>query len=560
MWFIFYFIIGVFFYFSGIYFLSMDYLLFVDWEIINLNSCSVVMTLLFDWISLLFIGRVILISGIVILYRYSYISGDLNNIRFLFLVLLFVLSMCFMIIRPNLIRILLGWDGLGLVSYCLVIYFCTFKSYGAGIITVLTNRIGDVAILLGIGLLFNCGRWYFLYYSFYNYTWSYLFLLFVVLASFTRRAQIPFSSWLPAAMAAPTPVSALVHSSTLVTAGVYILIRFRFLLYQYNLYIFLFISVFTIFISGLGANFEYDMKKIIALSTLSQLGLIMRVLFMGFPVVSFFHLLTHAFFKALLFLCSGLFIHCMNDTQDVRYMGCMVNNLPYVSICFGVSNLSLCGLPYLSGFYRRDLVLELLRMTGFNLFIYFLFYLSVGLTVSYSVRLVYFSIVNNVGLLSFNNYSEDFYMIFSIIFLVIIGVLRGCILSWLIFPFPSSVILSLDLRFMPLLIILSGSLLGYFFSLLLDRRPFGLNNNFVIEFLGGIWFIPIFIILFCSGGLYLSNSFLVSLESGWGEFLVSRFMGYLIIAFGKFNFAVQLNYVKVYFFLFFLITVLVILI
>jgi NADH-ubiquinone oxidoreductase chain 5 len=143
----------------------------------------------------------------------------------------------------------------------------------------------------------------------------------VILAGITKRAQIPFSAWLPAAMAAPTPVSALVHSSTLVTAGVYLLIRFHYILLENN---FLFyVGVFTIFISGLGANFEIDLKKIIALSTLSQLGVIIISLGLGLVELSFFHLLTHALFKSLLFLCAGVYIHGVGDIQDIRFLGGM---------------------------------------------------------------------------------------------------------------------------------------------------------------------------------------------------------------------------------------------
>jgi len=163
-----------------------------------------------------------------------------------------------------LIRILLGWDGLGLISYCLVIYFQNVKSFNAGILTALSNRIGDVALLLAIAWILNYGRWnYTFYLDVIKYDYEIIVIGgLVVLAAITKRAQIPFSSWLPAAIAAPTPVSALVHSSTLVTAGVYLLIRFNSLLESTFLgQILLLISGLTIFIAGLGANFEFDLKK-----------------------------------------------------------------------------------------------------------------------------------------------------------------------------------------------------------------------------------------------------------------------------------------------------------
>ncbi|MBV8802688.1 MAG: NADH dehydrogenase subunit 5, partial [Gammaproteobacteria bacterium] len=191
----------------------------------------------------------------------------------------------------------------------------------------------------------------------------------VILAGITKRAQIPFSAWLPAAIAAPTPVSALVHSSTLVTAGVYIIIRFRPALQQSGLWVLLFfISTITMFIAGLGANYEFDLKKIIALSTLRQLGVIIIILSLGIPVLAFFHLLTHAIFKALLFLCAGAVIHRSVDWQDIRKLGGVITVIPLTSACFNRANMALCGLPFLAGFYSRDLILEILMIGSVNIF------------------------------------------------------------------------------------------------------------------------------------------------------------------------------------------------
>lgn len=213
----------------------------------------------------------------------------------------------------------------------------------------------------------------------------------VVLAAMTKRAQIPFSSWLPAAMAAPTPVSSLVHSSTLVTAGVYLLIRFNFT-FGYNLsYFLLFIARITIFISGIGARYEFDLKKIIALSTLRQLGLIISILSLGSYKLAFFHLLTHALFKALLFICAGNVIHNLGNCQDIRFIGGLVNFMPLTCVYFNVCRLALCGLPFLRGFYSKDLIAEVLSMGYLNFYIYVVFYLSIGLTVCYRIRLVYYS-------------------------------------------------------------------------------------------------------------------------------------------------------------------------
>jgi len=189
-------------------------------------------------------------------------------------------------------------------------------------------------------------------------------------------------------MAAPTPVSALVHSSTLVTAGVFLLIRFFPLLDNLVLSSLFYLSVLTMFIAGLGAMFEYDLKKIIALSTLSQLGLIIFILSLGFYLFSFMHLLTHAMFKSLLFLCAGVFIHGSSGFQDIRFFGYVSGVFPYVSFLMVTSSLALCGFPFLAGFYSKDKILESCMMREINLFCVILLFVSVLMTSVYSFRLI----------------------------------------------------------------------------------------------------------------------------------------------------------------------------
>nr|ASY97603.1 NADH dehydrogenase subunit 5 [Pyrrhocoris tibialis]UEP16598.1 NADH dehydrogenase subunit 5 [Pyrrhocoris tibialis] len=541
---------GFFLFFMGLYFFNLDSVIFCDWEFISLDSCSFVMTLLFDWMSLLFMGSVLLISSMVIYYSYSYMSNDMNVLRFLYLVLLFVFSMMFMIVSPNLFSILIGWDGLGLVSYCLVIYFHNWKSYNAGMLTILTNRIGDIAILFSIAWFLNNGSWHFLYYLFFDVSW-FIFLLFLVaLAAFTKSAQIPFSSWLPAAMAAPTPVSALVHSSTLVTAGVYLLIRFNVLFTYFDTSLLLFIGIMTMFMSGLGASFEYDLKKIIALSTLSQLGLMMTILFIGSYEISFFHLLTHAFFKALLFLCAGLIIHCMNDSQDIRCMGALIGHFPYTLMGFCVANMSLCGFPFLSGFYSKDLSVEYLQMINFNGFVYLFFVISMGLTVFYTMRLLYFVLYGYLGVCSLCLYEEDNVMLTSMLFLIFMGLFAGVFLSWFIFSIPIFIFLSFLSKVLPLILVIFSGLFMYVINDFgFMDNPFGLNsNNLMLLFFGNMWFMPTFsTYMIYSKGLNFTLSYEDLISMGWGEYLFSCCLGFYSVFLSKFNLFLQNNNLKLFF-------------
>nr|YP_010398717.1 NADH dehydrogenase subunit 5 [Axarus fungorum]UQK95136.1 NADH dehydrogenase subunit 5 [Axarus fungorum] len=522
--FIFLFCLSLTLFIFGVNFLIFDLVYFFEWEIFSINSTMMVMVFIFDWISLLFMSFVLFISSLVIYYSKDYMAGDVFINRFIILVLLFVFSMMMMILSPNLISILLGWDGLGLVSYCLVIYYQNVKSYNAGMLTALSNRLGDVALLMSIAWMLNYGSWNFLFYLEFMKNDEYMSVIcfMVILAAMTKSAQIPFSSWLPAAMAAPTPVSALVHSSTLVTAGVYLLIRFSSLFLETFMGKFLLlISGLTMFMAGLGANFEFDLKKIIALSTLSQLGLMMSILAMGFFKLAFFHLLTHALFKALLFMCAGAIIHNMKNSQDIRDMGGLTIHMPLTISCLNIANLALCGFPFLAGFYSKDMILEMVLIFNINLFSVFLFFFSTGLTVSYSFRLFYYSFVMTMNQSSMNILNDKSFIMFKSMFgLLIFAISGGAMLNWLIFPFSSMMCLSLFFKFLTLLICLLGGLFGFIIS---NINFFFLNkslNYYLYSFFSSsMWFMPsLSTIGMVKYPMFFSFKLFKQLDQGWFEF------------------------------------------
>nr|WDA94030.1 NADH dehydrogenase subunit 5 [Apotropina sp. 1 JJC-2023a] len=547
------FFISIILFISSLYFMFNELVYFFEWEVVFINSMSIVMTFLFDWMCLLFMSFVLLISSLVIFYSAEYMSSDININRFILLVLMFVMSMMLLIISPNLISILLGWDGLGLVSYCLVIYFQNIKSYNAGMLTALSNRIGDVALLLAIAWMLNYGSWNYVFYleMMSNSLEMKIIGLLVMLAAMTKSAQIPFSSWLPAAMAAPTPVSALVHSSTLVTAGVYLLIRFNILLVDSILgNILLLISGLTMFMAGLGANFEFDLKKIIALSTLSQLGLMMSILSMGFYKLAFFHLLTHALFKALLFMCAGAIIHNMNNFQDIRYMGSLSIFMPLTSSCFNVANLALCGMPFLAGFYSKDLILEIVSMSYVNMFSFFLYFFSTGLTVSYSFRLVYYSMTDDLNCGSLNMLNDESWIMLKGMFgLLIMSIIGGSMLNWLMFSSVYMICLPFNLKMLTLFVCFFGGLMGYFIS---NVKLYYLNKSFVfynmINFLGLMWFMPyISTYGLINYPLNYGFSLIKSFDQGWSEYLGGQGLNSKMIMLTKINMFLQNNSLKLYF-------------
>jgi len=465
--------------------------------------------------------------------------------RFIFLVFIFIISIFLLILSPNLIRLLLGWDGLGVTSYLLVIFYQSNKSYNAGILTALTNRLGDVGLLVSISLIIYIGSWTYTYVNIVNSTLSHMLVYLIIISACTKRAQMPFSAWLPAAMAAPTPVSALVHSSTLVTAGVYLLIRINLLIVEINIRKFLSVlGMLTIIIAGITAIVEIDMKKVIALSTLRQLGIIIIILGIGNPVLAFFHLISHAFFKAILFMCAGLIIHRIKDYQDIRKIGFNYLNINLSVSIIMIANIRLCGLPFLRGFYSKDLIIEIVIIKGKNIFLFSILILGTGLTVMYSCRLNFLISLNFIKTESFYNISENARLILTgILFLIPISVLGGLIISWNIIRINKIIYLPFWIKsFVLLLIILSLVIYIYIHN----------NIEYIFKyintwFFGNMWFIPYSINISLA---FLSLNYSVSLfkyvEIMWSEIFLFKFMFSLI---NNSFFAKILDYLSfVYFF------------
>nr|YP_003204730.1 NADH dehydrogenase subunit 5 [Bivetiella cancellata]ACF04823.1 NADH dehydrogenase subunit 5 [Bivetiella cancellata] len=490
-----------------------------DWTILQVSTCSMNLSIILDSISLSFSNVVCLISGCVMMFSSSYMSDDPFLKRFVWLVMLFVMSMNLLVFIPSLPALLLGWDGLGIVSFALVIYYQNAKSLGAGMITVLANRVGDVMILTAIGLLVLQGHWLILF--LWDFHLCSLMGLTLIIAAMTKSAQIPFSSWLPAAMAAPTPVSALVHSSTLVTAGVFLVIRF--FPFLSNIYFFksflLFISVLTLLMAGIGANYENDLKKIIALSTLSQLGVMMLSLAMGMPFLALFHLYTHALFKALLFLCAGMIIHNSLNVQDIRYMGLMSVQNPLTITCLNISNLSLCGAPFLSGFYSKDLILEICLVTPTNLLMVVLIFLATGMTAAYSLRLSFCSLWGSMKSFPYHSKMEnDLYVNWSTIILASMAIFGGFFFQLVFLDFsPMPLIMPVFMKFLTVMVIT----LGLFVSITVWSSVYSsMNMNMIYSFFSNMWFLtPLSSQPLTKMSMILGTNMMKSIDLGWVEVL-----------------------------------------
>ena len=517
----------------------------VEWEVIKISSSVIYLTFVVDSIALYFIRLVRLVSGRVIIFRSSYMRQEKFFARFIFLVFMFIISIFLLILSPNLIRLLLGWDGLGVTSYLLVIFYQSNKSYNAGILTALTNRLGDVGLLVSISLIIYIGSWTYTYVNIVNSILSHMLVYLIIISACTKRAQMPFSAWLPAAMAAPTPVSALVHSSTLVTAGVYLLIRINLLIVEINIRKFLSVlGMLTIIMAGITAIVEIDMKKVIALSTLRQLGIIIIILGIGNPVLAFFHLISHAFFKAILFMCAGLIIHRIKDYQDIRKIGFNYLNINLSVSIMMIANIRLCGLPFLRGFYSKDLIIEIVIIKGKNIFLFLILILGTGLTVIYSCRLNFLISLNFMKTESFYNISENARLILiGILFLIPISVLGGLTISWNIIRINKIIYLPFWIKsFVLLLIIVSLVIYTY-----IHNNIEYIFKNMYTWFFGNMWFMPYSInISLAFLSLNYSRSFFKYVEIIWSEIFLFKFVFSLI---NNSFFAKILDYLSfVYFF------------
>nr|AHA52482.1 NADH dehydrogenase subunit 5 [Capitonius sp. QL-2013] len=527
----------MFFYISMIYMLN-KYIFLINWMILSTISMKIEYIMYFDWMTMIFFSTILLISSMVLIYSLNYMEMEIFINRFMMMILIFIISMLFMIMSPNMISILLGWDGLGLSSYCLIIYYQNKKSFNSGMITILMNRIGDINIIIMISLLISKNSWNFMFLNNFNT----ILMFFIFMASITKSAQMPFSIWLPLAMAAPTPVSSLVHSSTLVTAGIYLLIRFHYLMNNLFLNMLMILSCMTMFMASSSANFEFDLKKIIALSTLSQLGLMFLTISLNLPMLAFFHLITHAMFKSLLFLCSGIMIHNYFNNQDIRYISMLNLNMPLTMMIFNIASLSLSGMPFLTGFYSKDLIIEMFNMNNFNPLLYNIMYLSMSLTLSYSLRLIFFISLKqkknyNFMIFKFNNFMNN-----SIYILMLLSITYGSTLNWLMFNELNLIILSNYSK----MLIYKYLILSIFLSMMFSKMNFNfkfimLINKFYI-FFNYMWLLQMILKKNKFNMFKLNNNLIFLKDSNWMEMISSKQIIKFLIKMNSFKMINKLNF------------------
>ena len=416
---------------------------------INLGSFSLEWTFIFDSLTISMLLIIVTISFLVHLYSVSYMRNDPYISRFFIYLTAFTTFMIILVTSGNILILFLGWEGVGLLSYLLVNFWFTRKEANKSALkAIIINRFGDFGVLIAIIYLIDLfsSLDFLIFYSLCesilssldsnNYLYLYIIGIGVLVGAIGKSAQIGLHIWLPDAMEGPTPVSALIHAATMVTAGVFLILRCSvlFSLVPEVLVYMVVIGSFSALFAATVGVVQTDIKKIIAYSTCSQLGYMIFSCGVSNYVGSLFHLINHAFFKALLFLGAGIIIHALIEEQDIRKMGGLVNYLPCIYGFFLIGSFSLIGFPFLSGFYSKDLLIEFSYIT-YTFEGYFSFLIGsivAGITAFYSFKLIYFVFLGKINLSFFKLktlYYYDYYNFSALILLVIGSIFSGYFLK-----------------------------------------------------------------------------------------------------------------------------------
>lgn len=428
---------------------------FIYYDILNwfnLGLLSNSYNLKFDLITVNMLILVITVSFFVHIFSYSYMENDPHLPRFISYLSLFTFFMLILISSSNLVQLFIGWEGVGLCSYLLISFWYTrIQANKSAIKAMIINKLGDIGLLIGIIYL-----WIFTGSFEFNHIFMisimcdsfnlYLPLFFILIGVMGKSAQLGFHMWLPDAMEGPTPVSALIHAATMVTAGVFLVIRMSpvFELSSSILILIIIIGSLTSFFSATVGMVQNDLKKVIAYSTCSQLGYMIMICGFSFYDLSLFHLINHGFFKALLFLSAGSIIHAINDEQDMRKYGALKNLLPLIYIFIIIGSIALIGLPFLSGFYSKDLIIEVALFSNFLSFSLWISITAILITAFYSFRLIYLTFINNPqqNKNNFINIHESDYKVITVLgLLTLFSIFSGYVLQFLIIKdnFPNMV-------------------------------------------------------------------------------------------------------------------------
>nr|YP_009369650.1 NADH dehydrogenase subunit 5 [Heterocentrotus mammillatus]AID60569.1 NADH dehydrogenase subunit 5 [Heterocentrotus mammillatus] len=513
---------------------------------------NISLNFIYDQYFLVFLSVALIVTWSIMEFSYYYMAEDPNSSAFFRLLTIFLLNMLILTCSNSLFLVFLGWEGVGFLSFLLISWWTTRNDASSSALeAVIYNRIGDIGLITFMAisaLTINSWNLTEILSSSTNSTDLLPFLLFgLVLAAAGKSAQFGLHPWLPAAMEGPTPVSALLHSSTMVVAGVFLLIRTSdlFALMPSAQSAVLILGGTTALFAASTAVAQHDIKKIIAYSTTSQLGLMVTAIGIGQPILAFFHICTHAFFKAMLFLCSGSVIHSLSDEQDLRKMGGLSNLLPVTSACLALGSLALMGTPFLAGFYSKDLILEAASASFLNALGLLLGMVATMLTAVYSFRIVFFCFSSNPSVAAFSPIGEEDTNLSNALLRLSIGtIISGWFFSNFVFTPPSFNVSAL-MKSLPLTITILGVAILFISLSFLSSNLINSDAHSTATF---HWFFVDIIHSITTVSSFIYSLFLSSrtLDRGWQEEIGPQGIAQTSTFLSKTNQAGQMGLIKRY--------------